>query len=252
MTTQLSSWRVPPERLALESGEMHVWRVTLVQPASALKYFLSILSSDEEARAESFYFEKDRNRFIAAHGVLRTILSRYLNVPPERLRFCYGRYGKPALAEDPGGRAIRFNMSHSHELALYAVTRDREVGVDLEYIRADFASHEIARQFFSPGEVARLGALPVSMRTEAFFNCWTRKEAYIKATGKGLSLALDQFDVSLAPGEPAVLLSTRENPQEASRWTLRELSPGPGYVAALAVEGRDWRLDCWQWSNLAR
>lgn len=159
---------------------------------------------------------------------------------------------KPALAEDSDESAIRFNMSHSHDLALYAVTRNRELGIDLEHIRKDFASHEIAQQFFSPREVARLRALPLSMQTKAFFNCWTRKEAYIKATGKGLSLPLHQFDVSLVPGEPTLLLSTRENPQEASRWTLRELKPGPGYVVALAVEGHDWRLDCWQWSNLAR
>jgi 4'-phosphopantetheinyl transferase len=247
MTAQPSSWRTAPRRLALESDEVHVWRVTLVQPASTLESFLGLLSSDEELRAESFYFQKDRDRFIVAHGAMRTILSQYLNVPPERLRFCYGPYGKPALAEGSGGGALRFNMSHSHELALCAITREREVGVDLEYIREDFASREIARQFFSPGEVARLGALPISVRTEAFFNCWTRKEAYIKATGKGLSLSLDQFDVSLAPGEPAALLSTRGNPQEASRWALRELAPGRGYVAALAVEGRDWRLNSWQW-----
>lgn len=137
-------------------------------------------------------------------------------------------------------------MSHSHGLALCAVTRDREVGIDLEYIREDFASEETARHFFSPREIAMLCALPAAMRAEGFFNCWTRKEAYIKATGQGLSLPLRQFDVSLTPGEPASLLSTRENPQDASRWTLRELASGDGYVAATAVEGHGWALNCWQ------
>lgn len=177
------------------------------------------------------------------------MLGRYLNIPPEQLRFCYGPYGKPGLAEDSSGVPIRFNMSHSHELALYAVTREREVGIDIEYRREDFASEQIAQQFFSHGEVAALRALPAQAQVEAFFNCWTRKEAYIKATGQGLSLPLDQFDVSLAPGEQAALLSRQDQPQEASRWTLQELAPGDGYAAAVAVEGSGWQLNCWQWPN---
>ena len=246
MASYLSTWCHPPEWLVVKREDVHVWRARLNQPASTVKSFRSILSPDELRRADSFYFEKDRTRFIVARAVLRTILSRYLGVPPRAVRFCYGRHGKPALAEESGGNGLRFNMSHSHELALYAVARDREVGIDLEYIRQDFASQEIARHFFSPREVSTLCALPASMQARAFFNCWTRKEAYIKARGQGLALPLHQFDVSLSPGEPAELLSSRENPQEASRWTLRELAPGDGYVAALAVEGHDWRLNCWQ------
>jgi 4'-phosphopantetheinyl transferase len=248
MASHLSSWCQPPERLVVGGGEVHIWRATLSQSVSTVKSFLNILDRDEISRAEGFHFEKDRNRFVVAHGVLRIILSRYLSVPPQAVRFCYGLYGKPALTEDSGGRALRFNMSHSQELGLYAVARDRRVGIDLEYVRGDFASEQIARQFFSPGEVATLCSLPAHLQTKAFFDCWTRKEAYIKAKGQGLSLPLHQFDVSLAPGEPAALLSTRENPQEALGWTLLELTPGSGYVAALAVEGHDWRLNCWQWA----
>jgi 4'-phosphopantetheinyl transferase len=142
---------------------------------------------------------------------------------------------------------LSFNLTHSHQLALYAVTRRREIGVDLEYVRADFADEQIAERFFSPREVAALRTVPENLLKEAFFHCWTRKEAYVKAKGEGLSIPLDQFDVSLAPGEPALLLSTRDDPQEADRWSLQALFPGSGYVAALAVEGRTWRLKCWQW-----
>jgi 4'-phosphopantetheinyl transferase len=246
MVSHPSIWRQPPERLALNREDVHVWRARLNQPASTVKFFRSILSPDELRRADSFYFQKDRAGFIVARAVLRTIISRYLGVSPIAVRFCYGRHGKPALAEESGEKGLRFNISHSHELALYVVACDREVGIDLEYIRRDFASQEIARHFFSPREVSTLCALPASVQTEAFFNCWTRKEAYIKATGQGLALPLHQFDVSLSPGEPAALLGSREHPQESSRWTLLELAPGEGYVAALAVEGHDWRINRWQ------
>ena len=129
---------------------------------------------------------------------------------------------------------------------LYAVARGRRLGVDIERVRADAADERVAEQFFAPGEVAALGAFSESMRPLAFFNCWTRKEAYIKARGEGLSLRLDQFEVSLAPGEPAALLSTSGDPQESARWSLRALDTDPGYVAALAVEGSGWSLRCWQ------
>jgi 4'-phosphopantetheinyl transferase len=142
---------------------------------------------------------------------------------------------------------IQFNLSHSHGTALYAVSRGREVGVDLEFIRCDLEAEQIAERFFSHSENETLRALPLSLRTYAFFLCWTRKEAYIKARGEGLSLPLDQFDVSLIPGEPAALLSTRSYSDEALSWSLRNLSPASGYAAALATKARDWTLSCWQW-----
>jgi 4'-phosphopantetheinyl transferase len=138
-------------------------------------------------------------------------------------------------------------VTHSHGVALYAVTRGREVGIDLERIRSDLAVTEIAGRFFSRQEVAMLRALPTEEQREAFFRCWTRKEACLKARGEGLSLPLDQVDVSLAPGEPDAVPGTERNPSEASRWSLQELIPAPGYAAALAVEGHGWRLACWQW-----
>ena len=247
MTAADSLWSPPPADLVLLSNEVHVWRVPLDLTASCVQRLQRVLSADEVARAARFYFHKDRQHFIVARGVLRTILGRYLGVEPRQLCFCYSYYGKPALLPTSGGARFRFNLSHSHQLALYAVTCGREVGIDIEYIRTDFVCKEIAAQFFSPRENVMLEALPAHLKHQAFFNCWTRKEAYIKAHGEGLSLPLDQFDVSLTPGEPAALLATRGDAHEASRWSLRELTPGPGYVGTLAVEGHDWHFTCWQW-----
>ncbi len=242
------SWLRPPESLRLAYDDVHVWRAFLDLPAWSIQSLAHTLAADERERAERFHFQRDHIRFIVTHGLLRAILGRYVGVEPSQLRFCHNSYGKPALTGEFGGGMIRFNLSHSHELALYAVTRGREVGIDLEYIRADLANEQIAEQFFSPREVAELCALPANVQTAAFFDCWTRKEAYVKARGEGLSLPLDQFDVSLAPGEPAALVSTAEGSSEATRWSLQALFPGPGYAAALAVEGHFWQLKCWEWT----
>jgi 4'-phosphopantetheinyl transferase len=249
ITSAVPSWRSRPEVLVLGGDEIHVWRATLDQTPTQIQSFLHNLAADEQARAERFYFEKDREHFIVARGVLRAILGCYLNRVPEGLSFCYSSHGKPALARESDGYAIRFSVSHSHGVALYAVTRGREVGIDVERIRSDLEVAEVAERFFSRREVAMLRTLPTEVQREAFFRCWTRKEAYIKARGEGLSLPLDQFDVSLAPGEPAAVLGTQRDPSEASRWSLQELTPGPGYVAALAVEGHGWHLTCWQWPD---
>jgi 4'-phosphopantetheinyl transferase len=244
-----SPWRSPPETLVLDRDEVHVWQATLNQTPSQIQSFLHNLATDELARAERFYFERDRDHFVVARGVLRTILGGYLIRAPECLSFCYGSHGKPVLAGESDGDAIRFSVSHSHGIALYAVTRGREVGIDLERIRFDLAVAEIAERFFSRREAAMLRALPTAAQYRAFFRCWTRKEAYVKARGEGLSLPLDQFDLSPVPGESDAAPGTQRDPSDTSRWSLQELTPGPGYVAALAVEGHGWRLNCWQWPN---
>jgi len=259
--SQDDCWSDAPLHLQLGNDEVHVWRATLSVSEPVQPSLLSILSPDERTKAERFYFAKDRARSIAARAMLRVILSRYLEVKPAHLRFRYNRFGKPALIGQSGLDPLHFNMSHSGELALYAITRARKIGVDVEHVREDLASEQIAERFFSPREVAMLHALPVNMRTQGFFNCWTRKEAYIKARGEGLSLPLDRFDVSLTPGQPAALLRVRQSESEAddeiegdgkleaSRWSLRELSPGPSYAAAIAVQGCGWQLKCWQWTE---
>ncbi len=247
ITLTAPPWTFPPEKIVLGNNEVHVWRASLDDPAPQADTLLHSLAADEQTRAARFYFQRDRERFIAAHAVLRAILGLYLNRAPNRLSFRYSSFGKPALAVESGGDAIHFNMSHSHGTALYAVARDREVGIDLEFIRRDLEAEQIAERFFSRQETATLRGLPVDLRKYAFFLCWTRKEAYIKARGEGLSQPLDQFDVSLIPGEPAALLSTRPDSGEALRWSLQELALASDYVAALAAEGRAWSLSRWQW-----
>jgi len=242
-----STWFAAPERLSLSHGVVHVWRASLDQSPWELAHFQSTLDDEEGSRAERFYFSRDRERFIVARGVLRTLLGRYLDRSPESLSFSYSAHGKPALASESGADAIRFNLSHSHGTALYAVTRGRELGVDLELIRCDLEADQIAERFFSRSEIVTLRALPPGLRMHAFFLCWTRKEAYIKARGEGLSMPLNQFDVSLIPGEPAALLSTQADSDEVPRWSLRNLTPASGYAAALAIQGRDLTLYCWQW-----
>jgi 4'-phosphopantetheinyl transferase len=248
-TSDPDGWSRPPVSLSLEQADVHVWRARLDQPPAVVERLAPTLTHDERARSERFYFERDRASFVVARGVLRKILGLYIGRPPAQLRFCYGPRGKPALADGPDTGALRFNLSHSRGLALYAVTRGREVGVDIEWMRPDVATTDVARRVFSPSERATLHSLPVERQHEAFFNGWTRKEAFIKATGEGLSRPLDEFDVSIAPGEPACLLATQVDPREVSRWSLQELLPGPGYRAALVVEGTGWRLACWLWPD---
>ncbi|HZH31215.1 MAG TPA: 4'-phosphopantetheinyl transferase superfamily protein [Pyrinomonadaceae bacterium] len=231
----------------LAVGEVHLWRASLVQTPDALSQFHSTLAPDESAKAARYRFRRDRDHYVAARGLLRRLLGLYLARPAESLQFTYGAYGKPSLAGAHAAADVRFNLSHSHELALYAFTRGCEVGVDIERVRAEFAGEDIAARFFSAREVSMLRTLPAHARTHAFFNCWTRKEAYIKARGEGLSHPLDEFDVSLIPGEPAALLGTRGDECELARWSLRSVDAGTGYAAALVVDGTDYTLRCWQW-----
>jgi len=240
------TWSPAPPDLGLTAHQVDIWRVCLDLSTDLLLALSANLSTDELRRAERFHFQADKTHFIAAHGCLRYILTRYLPLEPHQLRFSANAYGKPCLSPE---RGLDFNLSHSKDIALIAITLNRRVGVDIEHIRADIATEEIARRFFSEGEVSELLALPVEQRETAFFNCWTRKEAYIKAQGLGLSLPLESFDVSLAPNEPASLHATRPDLQEAARWTLKHLTVDPGYVAAIAVEGKDPQFRLWEWNT---
>lgn len=248
MTSTHQFWLAPPANLTLSSNEVHVWRAALDQPALLVRNLAQILSTDEYNRAQRFHFERHKRRFTVGRGVLRTILGWYLDIEPSQLEFSYGPQGKPYLAKQFGDQTLQFNLTHSHELALFAFTLDREIGVDLEFIRPMLDLEAVATRFFSTKENADLARIPTSQKGEAFFTCWTRKEAYIKARGEGLSMPLDEFDVSLSPGEPATLINVRIDPQEVTRWSLQALDPAPGYVGALMVEGRKWDLSCWQWS----
>ncbi|GAK60373.1 4'-phosphopantetheinyl transferase [Candidatus Vecturithrix granuli] len=247
MNTFEPLWVFPREHPVLTQDEVHIWRVALDMPASNLQQFSEILADDERLRADRFRFPQHRNHFIAARGALRTLLGRYSGMPPEKLRFEYNQYGKPALSGNLNASLLQFNLSHSGELALYAFVRNCEVGIDIEYTRRRIDQIEqIARRYFSDTETTALSALPEHLRQQAFFNCWTRKEAYIKARGKGLSLPLHQFDVTLAPGEPARLLATRDDPSQLAHWTMQALQPGPDYIGAIVIEGHNWNVKCWQ------
>lgn len=247
--TSIPSWDAPPEKLILDTQDVHVWRASLELPAARIQSLANLLSADEQERADRFYFQKDRNHYIVARATLRLILSRYLDTQAREIRFRYGPKGKPDLKLNSDAKPLYFNISHSYELALYAVTCVGEIGIDVEHIHPGPARESIAERFFAPAEVDVLRSLPAHLQDEAFYTCWTRKEAYIKAVGEGLSLALDQFEVSLIPREPAVLLKTRPDAAEAARWWLHALTPGPDYVAALAVAGNPRKTICWQWSG---
>jgi 4'-phosphopantetheinyl transferase len=226
--------------IVLPANEVHVWRVDLAQVAPAEHRWEPILSADERTRAARFHFSRDRQRYTATRGLLRTILAGYLASDPKELAFRYSKAGKPSL--DSGNDEVEFNISHSGEVALLAFTRGRALGVDVEQIRENFDHEAIAGRFFSRQEQQQLAALPPAERYSGFFRCWTRKEAYIKAEGTGLSLPLQQFDVSLGAEDSSLLLATRPDSGEAARWTLREIHAGEGYVAALCVQGDGWRL----------
>jgi len=238
-----AEWCLPTRLPRLEQTQVHVWRAALTVPTPRVENLQRLLSPAELDRAARFHFQKHREHFVVARGVLRALLGAYLDCAPHALQFRYNAYGKPLLAPPLD---LKFNLSHSGEWALYALTHVGEVGVDLEHLRPVDDLEQIAARFFSAAESATLLALPQTQQTEAFFNCWTRKEAYIKGVGLGLSLPLDQFDVSLTPGEPARLL--RRPDEMAEAWSLYSLQPAPDYVGALAAVGQTRTIDRFQWT----
>jgi 4'-phosphopantetheinyl transferase len=238
-------WGLPPTTPVLRNDEVHVWLAALNHTGSRARSAEHILSGEERERAARFYFQRDREHFAGARAVLRLILGRYLNMEPSQLQFSCGPHGKLVLATECGADALCFNLSHSHELVLCAVARGRDIGVDVERVTADTNVDQIAERFFSPREIATFRLLPPEKKQKAFFTCWVRKEAYIKARGDGLAIGLDSFSVSFSPGEPAALLDAPGHSEEPSQWSLWELEPDPSYVAALAVETGHTRLRCW-------
>jgi 4'-phosphopantetheinyl transferase len=240
---------LPDEPLHLNASDVHVWRISLRLPESRLSRLKASLSLEERTRAERFAFEDARVRFIAAHGMLRAIVSRYVNEPPATLTFTSGQFGKPYLAGLRGAvETLRFNLAHSHDTALIAVAHNREVGVDLERIRDTVDSLQLAERFFSPNEFERLRHLRGDQANRLFFTLWTCKEAYLKAIGTGLSLALDRCEVLLVPEDlVARVRLLGDRPQEDC--LLRILPLGPDYTGAVAAEGEDWRVSYRIWPN---
>jgi len=241
-------WRLGPEEPALPEGDVHVWRASLHLPPDERESLYRILDPAERERVARLPSLSTRDRTMA-RAILRMILGRYLGLDPTSLKFSYNPSGKPELAAPYDSSGLCFNLSHSHGVAVYAVARRRAVGIDLERVREGVPVERIARRFFSPREIAALEGIAEAARRRAFFTCWTRKEAYVKARGIGLFPSFRRFTVSLAPGEPACLLDVEGDAQEPLRWTFREFVPAPGYVASLAVEGRGFRVRYWDWSG---
>lgn len=236
-----------PDELILVPHEVHIWRANLDLNPEQIEELFATLSPQEQDRANRFHFTKDSRHFIAARGILRNILARYLGSCPKKLPFGYGDRGKPYLETTSAGGMVQFNVSHSQGTALYAVTLGSNIGIDLEAIRP-IDHHNLAQRFFSPTEAATLAQLPPESQQTAFFRAWTSKEAYLKATGEGIAGGLAAVEISINPENPPQLLSISGNPYLTERWSLQELDPGPGFTAAIAVEGPIWALSCWQWS----
>ena len=227
---------------------LYVWYASLAISAELEHRLKALLSADECTRAERFYFERDRRRFIAARGLLRILLGRYVDAPPQTLQFTYSPAGKPELGGEWQAAGVRFNVSHSWELGLFAVCQERRVGVDVEWLREDVTWRDLAEQFFSRREIALIHACPPEERRQAFFRCWTRKEAYLKARGEGLGAPLDGFSVSVARDAPA-LLEVVAAPEEVTRWRFINLELDAAYAAAIVCEGAmpDVIVSAWTW-----
>jgi 4'-phosphopantetheinyl transferase len=223
----------------LDTRNVHVWSVRTEAPNAIAERFQRVLAPDERDRAARFSFDHLRHSFVLAHGALRILLGRYLNTPPARIQFKYGPKGKPALAPLA---PLGFNASHSGGLVVFAFTRGCEIGIDLEQIHPIEDMRDIADRFFCPEEAAELMTIPVNQRERAFFLCWTRKEAYIKAIGDGLSAPLNGFRVAMQPTQPARFIHLAQDTNAAKEWTLQDLQLASNYAAALAYRGSARRV----------
>ena len=242
-------WHEPPQEVALGDDEVHLWRAGLSVSAALMKVLEQTLSAEEQARAGRFAFESHRRNFIVAHGILRAVLGAYLGAEPRALEFSCGPQGKPFLRPGTPDRGLRFNMSHSGDLAVYAIARGRHVGVDVEHVRQDPTLCSIAEQWFSAAEAEAVRSLSGTRQVKMFYHLWTLKEAYLKGTGRGLRSALSDIEIRAASAQGAGGGEARLHPTGAPHWSLQSLRFAPGFAGALAVEGEDWTLRCWQWSD---
>ena len=233
----------PSGELRVTEGEVHIWAVQLDRDASVIREMATLLDDEERDRASRFRRRVDRDRFIVAHAVVRRVLARYLRKPAHSLRFHRDRFGKPSLAHRTN---VTFNLAHADSVALIAVTTGRPVGVDVERVTPLDDAFGVAEICFAPAERRVLHAVPAGQVNDTFFNCWTRKEAFIKAVGTGLSAPLKAFEVSLEPGTPARLCRVSGSARVAASWTMQALHPAPGYVGAVAVRRVDVRVTAWQ------
>lgn len=238
-----SNWSVPPAAPRVEHNDVHLWRAFLDCDGPSFERLKASLAEDESIRAARFAFSRDRDRFVACRGILREILAGYLRRPATEVEFIYESEGKPRLRLRDSDPPIRFNVAHSHDLAVFAFACNREVGVDVELVRSDVAD-DIAERVFSPKELSAWRNLSLAARPEGFFLAWTCKEAYVKARGSGLGIPFDSFEVTAGWGQSEELVSA-----DRDRWMLRTFRPANGYAGALVAEGKEWRLQLWDWPS---
>ncbi len=229
-----------------ERDELHIWQISLIQSRDTIETLANHLDENERAKAEKFRFETDRLNYVISHGARREILAKYLKCVPNAIKFKKNYYGKPFLRENK--KKIYFNLSHSHEIALLAVAKKRRIGVDIEAIRTNFDVINIAEQFFSTPEIEILQSIPGNLRTKAFFDCWTRKEAFIKAVGRGLSYPLKEFSVAFSPFERAQLISLENIYIKPENWRIIELNIADNYAAAAAMESKKTKTKLFVWN----
>jgi 4'-phosphopantetheinyl transferase len=239
-----TTWAVPPVNLVLAENTIDVWLISLTQPGDSYASLTGLVSSAERERAAKFRFDVHRRRFVIAHAALRSILLQYLKTAPTDLQFVDSVNGKPRLAAELAGSGVQFNLSHSYEVALLGVTRGREIGVDIELVKEDYAFGDVAARFFTAKELAAFRVLPAHLQRQAFFKCWTSKEAFLKAKGIGLSGKLDEVEITLADDQRALIHAS------VPGWKLMELNPGDNYEAALVVEGGRLPINCYRWQPI--
>ena len=241
-----TEWRPAPPDLRVGPNQVHVWRAGLQVDAAELERLQTFISGAERERTDRFQFPDLRRRYVAAHGVLRELLGKYLNTAPSQLRFEKNRHDKPFLATDCSAE-LRFNLSHAGELALLAFAHAREVGVDVEQIRAMPSGDRIAERYFTAAESARLRSVPPERRDEAFFDCWVRKEAFVKAVGQGVSFGLNRFELPVTADDRSSVPVPFTCPPDPAEWSLAPLHPDRGYTGAVVAAGTDWTLFLWNW-----
>ena len=235
-------------QFAFIEADVHVWYVNLSKDTDVTR-LEPLLSPEEIQRAGRFRFPEHRQRFVITRGSLRRLLGSYLGIEASEVAFTYSAEGKPSL-DVLHESDLQFNVSHSGDLAAFGFAKGRRLGVDVELMRRDIDVVDIPRRFFSCAEQRDMERLEGEKKYQAFFNCWTRKEAYVKALGSGLSLPLRDFDVSLLPNQPPQILATRPDASLAAQWSLASLDLGSQYAAAVVVEGKIRRLELREFAPL--
>lgn len=241
------SWISPTDDTFLIKNNLHIWKIVYPEINFKSNPISNVLHHDEIERANKFYFETDRKRFIVTRAFLKIIMAKILKISPNDIHFSFNKHGKPELEQNI---PIHFNISHSGDIGLIAVSDQGPVGIDVERYRKTMTSGKVAKRFFSADEVDTFLSLPEYQRQEGFFNCWTRKEAFIKALGLGLAMPLSNFSVTLKPGIPAQLLSVTHNNEKASDWLLKDIHMENNYAAAYAIKAKKFEEYYWLTNNL--